>query len=140
MQPLAAAKQTPSRLQTVAPSAAAVDLAAGRVIPLRGIRVPLGPYFYPFVPVLLLAIVTISSAWADDPPGKVAYSRVCAHCHRDDPGDGADGPALLPMYRSTQQVLSIVRGGTGQMHPLPESKVSDAEVSAIVAWLQMQSN
>jgi len=85
-------------------------------------------------------MVMIGSARADDASGQATYGRVCARCHGDDPNDGADGPSLLPMYRNAAQVLSIVRGGTGQMHPLPESKVSDAEVNAIVAWLQTLSN
>jgi mono/diheme cytochrome c family protein len=86
--------------------------------------------------IALLSALTTVTAWADDPPGKVAYERVCAQCHGDDPNDGADGPALVPMYRTTAQVLDIVRSGTGQMHPLAESKISDAEVSAVVAWLK----
>ena len=86
----------------------------------------------------LLGACITTGAWADDPPGKVAYGRVCAQCHGDDPADGDDGPALLPMARNAQQVLRIVRGGRGRMHPLPESKISDAEVTAIVAWLQTQ--
>jgi mono/diheme cytochrome c family protein len=89
--------------------------------------------------LLLVAASTTVAAWADDPPGKAAYARVCAQCHGDDPGDGADGPALVPMYRTTQQVLGIVRSGTGKMHPLPDSKISDAEVAAIVDYLQMLS-
>jgi mono/diheme cytochrome c family protein len=89
--------------------------------------------------IVLWAALTAVAAWADDPPGKVAYERVCAQCHGDDPNDGDDGPALVPMYRTTAQVLDIVRNGTGQMHPLPDSKISDAEVTAVVAWLKMLS-
>lgn len=89
--------------------------------------------------LLLLACSAALSSWADDAAGKTAYARVCARCHGDDPGDGGDGPALLPMDRTAQQVLGIVRSGTGKMHPLPESKISDAEVTAIVAYLQMLS-
>ena len=87
---------------------------------------------------LLGACITMR-AWADDPPGKVAYQKICAQCHGDDPADGDDGPALIPMERNAKQVLRIVRGGRGRMHPVPESKISDDEVTAIVAWLQMQS-
>ena len=87
---------------------------------------------------LLPGFVTIA-VWADDPPGKVAYNKICAQCHGDDPADGDDGPALVPMKRDAKQVLRIVRGGRGRMHPVPDSKISDAEVIAIVAWLQMQS-
>jgi mono/diheme cytochrome c family protein len=93
------------------------------------------------VPALIALSVALTAvgAWADDPPGKVAYQRVCAKCHGDDPNEGDDGPALVPMYRTTAQVLDIVRNGTGQMDPLPDSKISDAEVTAVVAWLQMLS-
>lgn len=86
--------------------------------------------------MLLLAFGAAATCWADDAAGKTAYARVCATCHGDDPGDGNDGPALVPMYRTPQQVLGIVREGTGKMHPLPESKISDTEVLAIVAYLQ----
>ncbi len=89
--------------------------------------------------IVLCAALPAVAAWADDPPGKVAYQRVCAKCHGDDPTEGDDGPALVPMYRTTAQVLDIVRNGTGQMDPVPDSKISDAEVSAVVAWLQMLS-
>ncbi len=89
--------------------------------------------------LLLLAAGAAIAAWADDSAGKAAYARVCAQCHGDDPGDGGDGPALIPMYRTPQQVLGIVRSGNGKMHPLPESKISDAEVVAIVGYLQMLS-
>ncbi len=89
--------------------------------------------------LLLLASSAAVAAWADDPPGKLAYARVCARCHGDDPADGDDGPALIPMYRTTQQVLDIVRNGNGQMRPLPDTKISDTDVAAVVSWLQMLS-
>src|SRR5580704_17998304 len=88
---------------------------------------------------LLPGFMTVT-AWADDPPGKVAYNRVCAQCHGDDPADGDDGPALVPMSRNAKQVIRIVRGGRGRMHPVPESKISDVEIVAIVDWLQMQNS
>ncbi len=88
-------------------------------------------------PLLLASAAVVSIGAAEDPPGKAAYARVCATCHGDDPGDGGDGPALVPMYRTPQQVLGIVRSGTGKMHPLPESKISDTDVLAIVSYLQM---
>jgi mono/diheme cytochrome c family protein len=88
---------------------------------------------------LVLLLACSASSWADDAAGKTAYARVCAQCHGDDPADGGDGPALVPMYRTPAQVLGIVRSGNGEMHPLAESKISDAEVTAIVAYLQMLS-
>jgi mono/diheme cytochrome c family protein len=90
------------------------------------------------VPLLtvLLALSITGAAWADEAPGKAAYQRVCAQCHGDDPEDGGDGPPLIPMQRTTRQVLAIVRGGRRKMHPLTETKVSDAEVAAVVAYLQ----
>jgi len=104
-----------------------------RSLPRAGTRRPVHAL------LLLVASSVAAVAWADDPPGKAAYARVCATCHGDDPGDGGDGPALVPLYRSEQQVLGIVRSGTGKMHPLAESKISDADVAAIVAYLQSLS-
>jgi mono/diheme cytochrome c family protein len=108
-----------------------------RAMPIRGRARP-RRWLGGALVALVAAIVTLR-AWADDPPGKAVYTRVCSQCHGDDPNDGADGPALVPMYRTTDQVLDIVRQGNGQMHPLPESKISDAEVAQVVAWLKMLS-
>jgi mono/diheme cytochrome c family protein len=123
-------------------SCSAAEVSTVRCSPSAQLNLSIAPAGAPWslrALLLLLAASTAMAAWADDPAGKAAYARVCAQCHGDDPGDGGDGPALIPMYRSPQQVLGIVRSGNGKMHPLPESKISDAEVVAIVGYLQMLS-
>ena len=77
-------------------------------------------------------------AGAGDRPGKAVFARVCSQCHGD-PHVGDDGPPLVPMRRTTASVLRIVRSGYGEMDPLPESEVSNAEVAAVVNYLVMLS-
>ncbi len=68
------------------------------------------------------------------PPGKAAYDRVCRVCHGED-GRGDAGPRLVPFEHDIDQVLAIVREGTGQMPPIADTRVSDDELKSIVEYL-----
>jgi mono/diheme cytochrome c family protein len=78
-------------------------------------------------------------AWAQDqeskPPGQVAFDRVCKVCHGPE-GRGDGAPRLTPFSRDYDEVLGIVREGTGQMPPISAREVSDKEVAAIVDYLK----
>ena len=94
------------------------------------------------ISVSIVAIATISLAWssspvraAEDPPGKQVYDRVCKVCHGPD-GEGDAGPALVPFDREVEDVMTIVRDGTGQMPPVSAERVSDEEIAQIVAYLK----
>jgi menaquinol-cytochrome c reductase cytochrome b/c subunit len=77
-----------------------------------------------------------SGVGADEPPaGKQAFDRVCKVCHGAD-GQGDAGPALVPMDREYEDVIAIVRDGTGQMPPIAPERVSDDEVKGIVSYLK----
>lgn len=67
-------------------------------------------------------------------PGKVAYDRVCRVCHGEN-GKGDAGPRLVPFDHDADEVIAIVREGTGQMPPIAETRVSDSEIRSIVAYL-----
>lgn len=68
------------------------------------------------------------------PPGKASYDRVCRVCHGED-GKGDAGPRLVPFERDPEEVVAIVREGTGQMPPIAETRISDEEIRSIVAYL-----
>jgi mono/diheme cytochrome c family protein len=69
------------------------------------------------------------------PNGQPVYERVCRVCHGPD-GEGAAAPALVPFERELEDVLVIVRDGSGQMPPISAERVSDEEIAAVVAYLQ----
>jgi mono/diheme cytochrome c family protein len=79
-------------------------------------------------------VVSMASTAHDD-PGKAAYIRVCEVCHGAD-GRGDAGPALVPLDKEVDEVLGIVRDGTGQMPPVSAERVSDDDVKHIVDYLK----
>jgi len=91
---------------------------------------------------LVSASITVWPAWADHPPdpagvetsGASSFARACATCHGAK-GQGDKGPAIVPLVFLEPQVKVIVRGGQGEMPPITKAALSDAEISAIVAYL-----
>lgn len=66
--------------------------------------------------------------------GEAAYARTCVACHGEK-GSGAKGPPLVPFVYLEAQVMAIVRGGQGEMPPMPVEAVSDDEMFAVMAYL-----
>lgn len=66
--------------------------------------------------------------------GAQAYARICAACHGAQ-GEGGKGPALVPFVYLEAQVMAIVRGGQGEMPPMPEAAISDDDLLAAMAYL-----
>jgi len=67
--------------------------------------------------------------------GPEAYRKVCAPCHGAN-GSGGVVPSLVPMSKSVDEVLGIVRGGIGQMPPVSSGELTDADVAGIVEYLR----
>jgi tetratricopeptide (TPR) repeat protein len=82
------------------------------------------------------ACVAMSTAFAvaQGDPGKAAFEKGCEMCHGAG-AVGAMGPALVPLTLDLDELTKIVRGGLGQMPPIPQSKASDADVAAIHDYL-----
>lgn len=81
---------------------------------------------------------TAASASATQPaaqPASAAYNTVCMTCHGPQ-GRGGIGPRLVPMTRTGDEVLAIVREGTGQMPPVSMRELSDAQVLEAVEYLR----
>lgn len=73
------------------------------------------------------------------PEGAAAFARVCAACHGAN-GEGDQAPPIVPLVYMEDQVAVVVRGGQGQMPPIPKAALSDAELAAIVAYLSKRTN
>src|SRR5262245_5146501 len=72
--------------------------------------------------------------------GKAVFERVCSVCHgREGRGDAGPGPSLVPLDKDFNEVLGIVREGTGEMPPIPQERISDEDVKQIVAYLKSLS-
>ena len=70
----------------------------------------------------------------DAQPGAASFARVCAACHGAN-GQGDKAPPIVPLAYLEDQVTLVVRGGQGEMPPIPRAALSDEELSAIVAYL-----
>jgi mono/diheme cytochrome c family protein len=66
--------------------------------------------------------------------GQEAYDRVCKVCHGED-ARGDTGPRLVPFSRSSDEMLAIVREGTGRMPPISARELSDEGVALVAAYL-----
>ncbi|MGE3513470.1 MAG: c-type cytochrome, partial [Vicinamibacterales bacterium] len=77
---------------------------------------------------------TAAPGLGDEPPA-AAYARVCGGCHGP-AGQRGFAPALVPLARSGDEVLSIVREGVGQMPPVSSQELSDTTLRRVVEYLQ----
>ena len=98
--------------------------------------------------ILLLAAAGIGVAAASEPvSGEAVYKRWCTHCHsagRGNPGTeslqvkyGGKIPAVL-LERSDlspQAVAQFVRSGVLSMPPFRKTEVTDAELTAVAAYV-----
>jgi mono/diheme cytochrome c family protein len=64
-----------------------------------------------------------------------AFANVCQPCHGRQGRDGI-APALVPMTRTANEVLAIVREGIGQMPQVSTRELSDQQVLQIVEYLR----
>jgi mono/diheme cytochrome c family protein len=96
--------------------------------------------------VFLLLGIWLSPIASGLPPkpepqeGKAVFDRVCSICHGGEGrGDAGPGPSLVPLEKDFNEVLGIVREGTGEMPPIPRERVSDEDVKQIFAYLKSLS-
>ncbi len=68
-------------------------------------------------------------------PPESAYMRVCQACHGVQGRNGI-APPLVPLTRSANEVLAIVRQGIGQMPLISSRELSDQEVMQTVNYLR----
>ena len=78
-----------------------------------------------------------AAAQSADHAGKAPYDRNCGVCHGLE-GRGNVAPPLVPLERTFDEVLAIVREGRGEMPPVSANAVSDDAVRLIVDYLQAQ--
>ena len=68
-------------------------------------------------------------------PGQEDFDRVCKTCHGAE-ARGDAGPRLVPFTREYEELLGIVREGSGQMPPIAARELPDEGVMRIFAYLK----
>ena len=71
-------------------------------------------------------------------PGQVDFDRVCKVCHGPE-ARGDAGPRLVPFTREYEELLGIVREGTGQMPLISARQLPDEGVAQIIGYLRSLS-
>jgi mono/diheme cytochrome c family protein len=93
--------------------------------------------------VLVLALSTLAACGGSDAPTstpvatapdgeRLFVTQGCATCHGNQ-GEGASGPAVI--HHSEAQVIAKVREPSGVMPSFDSTKISDAELAAIAAFI-----
>ena len=90
------------------------------------------------VACILLVLVMVPAAAAQDHPGAQPYKQVCQLCHGSE-GRGDLGPSLVPLGFDVDYVLAVVREGYSQMPPISTRELSDDDVRQVVAYLESLS-
>lgn len=72
---------------------------------------------------------------ADEAAGEKAWAKTCKQCHNM-PTEGGEGPALIPLSHTPDQIRDIVRFGNGEMKALATTSISDTDLEAVIAYLQ----
>jgi cytochrome c oxidase cbb3-type subunit III len=87
--------------------------------------------------VAAIALSTRTAGGAADAAGKRLYESNCSQCHGSDGrGRGTVAPSLVPFQWTYEEALELIRRPVCDMPPVPESKLSDAEVAEIVGYLK----
>ncbi len=67
--------------------------------------------------------------------GRTLFSRNCAHCHGED-ARGDEGPNLHDLKKSDSRLRQIITQGIKGEMPKFNTKFSNAEVEALIAYLR----
>ena len=67
--------------------------------------------------------------------GASLFGRNCAHCHGDD-AKGDEGPSLYDLTRSDTRIATIIRDGIEGEMPKFASKLSEADIQSLIAFLR----
>ncbi len=83
------------------------------------------------------AVITTSprAAEAQTPhPGQAPFNRTCGRCHPD--GNEDTGPEIRNKNLTEARMREIIRTGTRRMRPISPTKLPDANLDAVIAYLR----
>ncbi len=71
--------------------------------------------------------------------GRALFERNCAHCHGDD-ARGDEGPNLYNLTLSDARIANRIKNGIKSQMPKFGSKLTGADVKALIAFLRTLKN
>lgn len=84
--------------------------------------------------VVALLAATAPPAVAQSAEGVPQFNRACGRCHPH--GDEDTGPALRDKNLSVEAMTKVIREGTKRMRAIPPTKLSDADLPRVMAFLR----
>lgn len=81
------------------------------------------------------AAAQVAAMGAQAQSGHSLYERNCAHCHGDD-ARGDEGPTLYDLAMSDGRISKRIKEGIKGEMPKFASKLNDAEIAAVTAYLR----
>ena len=86
--------------------------------------------------VVLIALCTWTAPRAADDGGEALYDGTCRRCHGPEGRGTTQAPSLVPFHWTYEEALELIRHPLCDMPPVPESKLSDAQIKRIVEYLK----
>ena len=83
--------------------------------------------------------LVIPSAGTQEHQGYTLFMMNCAHCHGDD-ARGDEGPDLHGVTKSDARITSIIKNGIKGEMPKFGTKLTDADVRALIAFVRSLEN
>ena len=71
--------------------------------------------------------------------GHILFDRNCAHCHGDD-ARGDEGPSLYDLRKTDARITKIIKEGIKGEMPRFGTKLNDADIQALIAYLRTLKN
>ena len=83
-----------------------------------------------------LIVATAPVAIAQPAEGVPQYRRACGRCHSDPYEDEDTGPNIHNKNLTVEAMTKVIREGTKRMRAIPPTKLSDADLPRVIAFLR----
>jgi len=122
--------------------AKAALLAAATALSLLGVTFGVSPFLRPAMAAAskerstnIVSAAAVRDLQADAKRGHSLFDHNCAHCHGDD-ARGDEGPSLYDLSLSDARIAKRIKEGVKGEMPKFGSKLNDADIRALIAYLR----
>ncbi len=117
-------------------------LAAASALTLLGVAFVLSPLLQPATaaaakeqPIKIASAAASPTLEGEAKRGHSLFDHNCAHCHGDD-ARGDEGPSLYDLSKTDARITRIVKEGIKGEMPRFGTKLNDADIQALIAYLR----
>ena len=121
-------------------------LAAASALTLLGVTFVLSPLLQPATASAsqkhstdIVSAAASSTLKGEAKRGHSLFDHNCAHCHGDD-ARGDEGPSLYDLRKTDARITKIIREGIKGEMPRFGTKLNDADIQALIAYLRTLEN